>query len=277
MRRFEIIVPASADVPFAMTVGVDAEAWLEALKAALLKLELGNVHNLLVDIHADNTIHVTEPRSHRTFRIRELEDEVGASTPPPEAEPVRLAAEAPVIGRARKPPPEDEDEQQLLLERLFAQAQDVWSQPRTLNEGAAFFLDLAMAALPVESGAVFISELERDDLYFAAARGPKANEVVAFTVPRGQGLVGFAVSNGVALAVSDADKDPRFFAAISLKLGYPTRSLAVAPTQKEGRVFGAIEVMNKSNDSPFTEEDLVVLDYLGARLADFLDQHFAQR
>ena len=259
-----------------MTVRIDAEAWLEALTAALRKLELGSVQNLLVDIHEDNTIHVTDPVSHRAFRIRELEEEIVASTPPPAAEPVRLEQPAPPIGRPA-PQRRVDNAHELLLERLFQQAQDVWAQPRSLQQGAEFFLDLAMSALPAESGAVFISELDRDHLYFAAARGPKAKEVMTFTVPRGQGLVGFSAGHGVALAVSDADKDPRFYAAISQKLGYPTKSLAVAPSQKDGRVYGAIEVMNKREDSRFTEEELVVLDYLGARLADFLAQHFAQK
>ncbi len=281
MRRFELLIPQSDKTSFDVTVRLTGDGWLDALNTGVKRLELAQVQNLLVDIHDDKTIHVTDSASGRVFRIREIED---APTPIAEENIIeeRVVAKAPAapvnrapfIGRP-KATPSEKQKQDALLEHLFEKSQEIWSAPRTIAQASDFFMDLAMTAIPAESGAVFISELARRDLYFGAARGPKAKEAIKFTVPRGEGFVGWSVEHGVALAVSDAQKDPRFYASISAKLGYPTKSIAVAPAQKEGRVYAAIEVMNKKEDSHFSQNELVVLDYLGQRLADFLAQHFA--
>lgn len=156
-----------------------------------------------------------------------------------------------------------------LISDLFEATQSIHNHAN-LRDAASYILSLAMRTIPSDSGAVFISDINRDDLYFAAAAGPKATDVMSFRVPMGQGIVGFSAQAGVSLAVSDVQKDPRFYAKISQALGYETRSIVCSPAQQGGRVFGAIELINKKSGTSFTGNEVDILNYLAHEFADYL-------
>jgi signal transduction protein with GAF and PtsI domain len=156
-----------------------------------------------------------------------------------------------------------------LISDLFEATQSM-QEHADLRDAARYVLELAMETIPSDSGAVFISDINRADLYFAAAAGPKADDVMSFRVPMGQGIVGFSAQAGVSLAVSDVHKDPRFYAKISQALGYETHSIVCSPAQQGGRVFGAIELINKKSGSSYTADEVNILNYLAHALADYL-------
>jgi hypothetical protein len=170
------------------------------------------------------------------------------------------------IGRAI--PAEGQSFEDLVAE-LMESIQGIYRQP-SLAAACGFALDLAMRHVPCESGSVLISDINRDDLYFVAARGPKADAVMKYRVTMGQGIVGFCAQEGVSLAVSDVQRDPRFCAAISQAIGYETRSIICAPAQYRGRVFGAVELINKSSGSTFSGDEVAILNFLAHELADYL-------
>mgnify|MGYP006271211655 CR=1 FL=1 len=177
------------------------------------------------------------------------------------------ASEAPTqqIGRGVEAEESIED----IISDLVMETQSLYEHP-DLASAANFLLQLSHQAIPSDAGAVFISDINRNDLYFAAATGPKAEQAMQFRVPMGMGLVGFSAQEGVAVAVSDAHKDPRFYAKISKKTGYETRSILCVPVQQEGRVFGALELINKTTGSSFTSNELSILNFLAHEFADYL-------
>ncbi|MEM6533309.1 MAG: GAF domain-containing protein [Myxococcota bacterium] len=180
------------------------------------------------------------------------------------------ASESPrvAIGRIRKDaigrPVED------LIVELFEETAELHSQP-DVAAAANMLIDLAMKVIPADSGSVYVADINRSDLFFAAARGPKADEVMKFRVAIGQGLVGFSAQEGVGLAVSDAQRDPRFFSAISEKLGYSTHSILCSPSQRDGRLYGALQLINKKGNSTFTGDEMNLLSYLAHQFAEYLE------
>ncbi len=156
-----------------------------------------------------------------------------------------------------------------ILGDLFEKTQELYDQP-DMAAAARFLMDLAMRSVPSESGAVFLSDISASTLSFAAAAGPKAQEVMDFKVPLGQGIVGFCAQEGVSLAISDVHRNPYFFAAISKKLGYETRSILCSPAQSGGRVYGAVELINKTGGSSFTNDEVNVLNFLSHEFADYI-------
>jgi hypothetical protein len=74
MARYEVFVPAAPPkVPIDLTLRLEADHWLGALKTGLGRLgETQASNNILCDIQADGSIHVTDPDSGRVFRIVEL-------------------------------------------------------------------------------------------------------------------------------------------------------------------------------------------------------------
>ena len=174
---------------------------------------------------------------------------------------------APVIGRSKGESTVSSSDD--IISDLFAQTQALYDQG-DLRGAAGYILDLAMKSVQADSGAVFIADISASDLYFAAARGPKAQEAMKFRVPLGQGIVGFCAQEGVALAVSDVHRDPRFYAAVSKNIGYETRSILCVPAQVHGRVVGAIELINKRAGTSFTGGEISVLNFLAHEFADYM-------
>lgn len=323
MARFEVFVPAAPPkVPVDLTLRLDADHWLGALKTGLGRLgESQASNNLLCDIQADGSIHVTDPDSGRVFRILELPlltpeagqphapVPVAAPAPPapaaplPPAEPKapaaeRKAAPPPPAPAARPPPAESKPpaavqvveakgpvshpsrpigrlvaavQAEDVLAELFLEVSDL-SQMNDRRKGLEFVLDNALRIIGCEAGSVFIADLGRQDLSFEVVRGPTADKLMALglKVPIGVGVVGFCAQENVCLAVSDVEKDARFYRGVSEATGYQTRSLLCAPMARQGAVVGCLEVLNKTSGKPYDQKDMAVLSYLAAQAAAFL-------
>jgi hypothetical protein len=432
MAKFEVHIPAPDEGGFNVTLKVDADNWMAALKAGLTRLgEQGSsVQNVMVDMQDDNSIHITEPRSNRVFRIREISEEEAARAPvkrpgsgirkpvsnpnvgpptaapaakvdvhsaktfigappmnlkapadhdaktPPHGEPAvggvadqtlekppaslpdtepppskkakpdpaqfektlekspdLLAKTDPVgvtapprakvtpptqpaptksksggaklpkgankssprhveelehptlpvnkpIGRARPksspgilaPPtaPNVED----MLEDVFERVQEIHSK-KTVDDALYFVLDLALEKVKAEAGSVFRADGASGDLSFVAARGPKAKELVSskIVVPAGEGIAGFCATEGVSVAISDVQKDPRYWSEVSEKVDYETKSVLCSPMMTHGRSFGCIQLINRSGGPHFAEHEVGIVSYLAHQAALYLNDY----
>lgn len=163
------------------------------------------------------------------------------------------------------------------IEDVFLEISDLFDRSRSLEDAVGFCIDLALRHVNAESGAVMFADEPGRMLYFAAARGPKANELLDrdYQVPIGEGIVGFCTRSGVSLAVTDAPKDPRFFNQIASDLNYPTLSIIAAPIQCESQSFGAVELINRLEDPTFRYAELNILTYIGSQLGRFIKNMMA--
>lgn len=163
-------------------------------------------------------------------------------------------------------------------EELFAQVFEEMAEidmvaGDEVEEGLSFALELAVKRIPSEAGWLLLADMNRRDLYFATATGPRAEEVIDYRLPMGKGIAGFCAVNGVSMALSDVERDPRFQLSISKSIGYRIDSVACAPVQHEGRVFGAIQIMNHQARAEYTPAELDILNYIARRTAEFLALH----
>lgn len=261
MPRYEILIPRSPRLPKTMELQIDADNWTEALRQGRRKAgETGDIsQNMLCDIKDDYSIHVTDAGTGRVFRIVEL----SAARAPSAAPPGGVS-----IGRSLE---EDSEATADYLEEVFERSQEIAAQPDR-TRAMYFMLDLAMGKIGSDAGSVLLSDINEHDLFFGAARGPKAREVSSYRVKMGQGIVGFCAEEAVGLAVSDVNRDPRFYAAISEHIGYATRSILCVPMMNMGQVTGALELINKKGSDFFTERDLNVASFLAHQLAEHLQR-----
>lgn len=160
-----------------------------------------------------------------------------------------------------------------LFARVFEEMAEIDFVGETVEDALSYALELAVQRIPSEAGWLLLADLNRRDLYFATATGPKAEEVIDYRLPMGKGLAGFCAVNGVSLSLRDVENDPRFQVEISKQVGYKISSVACAPVQHDGRVYGAIQVMNHVEDSEYSRGELDVLDYIARRTAEYLSQH----
>lgn len=159
-----------------------------------------------------------------------------------------------------------------ILEDIFLEIQAIHEDNMAMEDVVNFVMDMAIEKVPCESGAVLFADVNGLELYFATARGPKAKEVMTYRVPMGQGIVGFCAREGVSLAISDAEKDPRFHKSISTALSYPVNTVVCVPIQYEGRVYGCLELLNKNDASVFSSNEVNALNYIGNQFAQYINR-----
>jgi GAF domain-containing protein len=159
-----------------------------------------------------------------------------------------------------------------ILAELFEKTQDLYGGVLNKERIASFLLDMALQYVSSDAGTFYTSDLSVNALEFAAVRGPKAKDILksGMRVPVGQGIIGFCAQEGVSLAISDVQKDPRFSASLSEKIGYPCRNMICSPLYREGRLFGAIQLINRSSGNTYAPEEVDILNYVAHEGASLL-------
>ncbi|MGQ0508816.1 MAG: GAF domain-containing protein [Myxococcaceae bacterium] len=176
------------------------------------------------------------------------------------------------IGRLKQPKKDQKSDLEDTLSDVFERVQEVYAKDG-VQSALYFLLDLAMEKVPSDAGSVFQADAGSGDLTFLAVRGPKATELLQakLIVPAGTGIVGFCAIEGVSVALSDVQKDPRYYAAVSEKINFDTRSAVCSPMISHGRTFGCMQLLNRKNGAQFTEHELGLLHYIAHQAALYLN------
>ena len=90
-------------------------------------------------------------------------------------------------------------------------------------------------------------------------------------VPSGSGIAGFCAHEGVTLALSDVQKDPRFYAEVGRRVDYATKSVLTSPMMTQGRTFGCMQLLNKKGSPVFQPHEVGILSYLAHQAAQSLN------
>ncbi len=107
-------------------------------------------------------------------------------------------------------------------------------------------------------------------LVFWAAAGVGAERIVGMRMPLSQGIVGWVVRENQAAIVPDAYADERFYPQIDEATSFQTQSILCAPLRVEGRVIGAIELVDVPN-SYLSQEGVRLLEQIADQAALFLE------
>jgi Nif-specific regulatory protein len=105
-----------------------------------------------------------------------------------------------------------------------------------------------------------IDEVDQQLSFAFTLGGAKVEE---FRLPLGQGIVGWVAEKGEGVIANDVSQDPRFLGQVDRKTGFRTKAVLCAPLRDEGRVIGAIEVLNTATLGGFTQEDVDLLHAFG--------------
>lgn len=218
---------------------VEGATWVEALSSGIQRFQdLANqdFHSWICQLKHDG-VQVTEFETGKTFRLAP-EGEIppaGAAANPsrsPLADPARRAEAYAMLVQAVDGPPGG------VADRVLASV--------TL-------------AVDADASAVLLADPGGKELVFAAATGPKAEQVRRLRLPALHGVAGFCAKSGEAIAVDNAALTPLFDPEVSKRVGYPASAIAAAPVRRGRDLLGAIEVLNPRGRSAFTADDLSLL------------------
>ena len=120
-------------------------------------------------------------------------------------------------------------------------------------------IDTATRMMQAKASSLMLLDQKTRRLYFKVATGEKGKEVMKYELDMGQGIAGFVVEKGEPVLVPDVSKDHRWHKEISESIGFQTRSIACVPMKADGKIIGAIEIIDKEDGSPIQDEDMRVL------------------
>jgi signal transduction protein with GAF and PtsI domain len=138
-------------------------------------------------------------------------------------------------------------------------------------------LESAASVIGAHSGAIFLVDSDSEDLSFAAAIGPKADEVRKLRLPLGHGIAGLVAVSGQPMAISDASNDPRQASDIAETVGYMPQSILCVPVFYDEQVIGVLELLDKRDAASFSPDDMNQLSLFAGQAAAAIEQARGQR
>lgn len=97
------------------------------------------------------------------------------------------------------------------------------------------------------------------ELVFSIPTGPNAENLKDVRIPPGAGVAGWVAEKQTYLLVPDTRKDDRFYPCIDDMTGMETQSILCVPMKSKRKLIGVLEVMNKKDNTCFTEDDALIL------------------
>lgn len=128
-------------------------------------------------------------------------------------------------------------------------------------------MESAKQVCDVKADSILLLDKKKNELYFRIALGEKEDEIKKIVLPVGEGIAGWVAKSGEPLIVNDVSVDPRFSERIDELTKFKTKSILCVPIKFHNEILGVLEVLNKSNDEEFTEQDLQYLTILASQAA----------
>jgi signal transduction histidine kinase/CheY-like chemotaxis protein/putative methionine-R-sulfoxide reductase with GAF domain len=139
-----------------------------------------------------------------------------------------------------------------------------------LREALTSILSLAIDVIGAKMGSVMILDPERNELYIGASCGLEDSVVQTTRMKLGSSISGYVAQAGRPLIIENIEKDARFARINRQK--YESKSLISVPLIYKDQIFGVINLNNKLNGRPFTDDDLSMLVSLGLPAAVAIDR-----
>ena len=125
-------------------------------------------------------------------------------------------------------------------------------------------------AMKAERTSLYIIDWECREIWTKVAE-----QVDEIRLPLGQGISGRTAENGETINVADAWELPFFNREFDIKHNFRTRSVLCVPiNNRSGDRIGVIQVINKSGENSFDQDDETLLKGLTAQIAIALENSF---
>ena len=139
------------------------------------------------------------------------------------------------------------------------------SAASTLEQLLDGILARAMQLTGSDAGSLVMVNEEGGDLFFKAALGEKGEEVKRHTLGPDEGIVGWVAHENKPLIANEVAKEKAYDARIAKRVGYKPENVLCVPVSLEGRVVGALELLNKPGG--YAEPELRVATLIAGQAA----------
>jgi hypothetical protein len=118
-----------------------------------------------------------------------------------------------------------------------------------------------------EASSIYELDEETNELFIRLARGEKKDPIKGIRLKKGEGIAGRVVETGQPKVVHDVTKEKDFSDKFDKLTGFKTKSLICVPLILRDKTIGAIQVLNKKTQEPFSNADLEILTSMSQQIA----------
>ncbi|MFN8635033.1 MAG: response regulator [Chloroflexota bacterium] len=145
-----------------------------------------------------------------------------------------------------------------------ARSGEMIERERAFDDLLDFLAREAVTEMDADRSSIFLLDEARRELWTRVALGLDG----VIRIPADRGIVGHVTTTGELLNVADPYADTRFNPQVDRDTGYRTRSILCGPLRApDGRIVGALQVLNKRGGGPFLAIDVKRFERVASRCA----------
>jgi GAF domain-containing protein len=130
----------------------------------------------------------------------------------------------------------------------------------------------AMTVLMAEGGSLALLDDETNELVFVVVHGDISDQLRNYRIKSNQGVAGWVASHREPLIVNNPRQDYRFSPEIDKTFNFFTRSILCVPLITGNKLIGVIQLLNRKDDEPFSQTDMILLSILSYVAATALEE-----
>jgi serine phosphatase RsbU (regulator of sigma subunit) len=150
-----------------------------------------------------------------------------------------------------------------IIRAIFEHAARI-SREQQIEELVRLNADFARDLIGADRCSLWLIDEAKNELWTKVAHG-----VGQLRIPMGQGLIGACIRDNKVLLVNDAAQEARLLRRVDSASGYHTEQVLCVPLHAEGKVIGALQLLNKP--AGFTDTDAGLLGLLAHFAASAID------
>jgi signal transduction histidine kinase len=141
------------------------------------------------------------------------------------------------------------------------------SSTLNLTELLDTVIRLARDVVKSEAASFLLMDAATGELYFDVAVGEKGGALQHIRLKKGEGIAGWVAEHQKPAVVNDVTNDSRWTQKGDKTSQFKTRSILAVPMQLNGRLIGVMEAINRADNQPFSETDVLLLETFAAQAA----------
>ncbi|MFW2331918.1 MAG: sigma 54-interacting transcriptional regulator [Nitrospinota bacterium] len=133
-----------------------------------------------------------------------------------------------------------------------------------------FLIDFTVKLLDAKNASILLHDSTSKKLIFMITSGEQTNALKSIELNMDEGIAGWVFTHGIPLLVPSVKEDKRWSSRVAELLDIDTKSIACAPLRQKDKIIGVLEIMDRNDNSPLVEKDLVQLQVLAELISDSL-------
>ncbi len=121
---------------------------------------------------------------------------------------------------------------------------------------------------------ILLKDPKTEEMVFSLVVGANKKRLQGVKLPKGEGIAGHIMETCESLMIKDVSKDNRFSIRVDKYTQFKTRSIIGTPLKTGDKCFGVIELINRINDDPFSEDDLEFLSSIAEYAAIAIERSY---